>query len=102
MLGSASVIQTLLAVPKSVCRKLRCPSSLTAGFGKITACSEAKAVENHVFVGSEDSRDSVELNQTLTNHVNLGFLGRLWSDLHFKLASTLIIRRAPRPVLYYS
>jgi len=77
MLGSAPVIQNLFAVPESVCRKLRCPSSLAAGFGKITACSEAKAVEDHVFVGSEDSRDSVEQNQTLTNHANLGFLGRL-------------------------
>src|SRR5579863_7144204 len=100
MLGSAPVIQTLLAVPKSVCRKLRCPSSLAAGFGKITACSEAKAVENHVFLGSEDSRNSVEQNQTPTNHANLGFLGRLQSDLRFKPASTLLIRRALRPVLY--
>jgi hypothetical protein len=71
MLGSAPVIQTLLAVPKSVCRKLRCPSSLAAGFGKITACSEAKAVENHVIVGSEELRDSVEQNQTLRKHANL-------------------------------
>jgi hypothetical protein len=55
----------------------------------------------HVFVGSEDSRDSVEQNQALTTHATLGFLGRPRSDLRFKPASTLLIRRALRPVLCY-
>jgi hypothetical protein len=36
---------------KSGCGKLRCPSSFAAGFGKITACSKPKAIENHVIVG---------------------------------------------------
>jgi hypothetical protein len=55
-----------------------------------------------VFLGSEDSRDSVEQNQTLASHANLGFLGRLRSDLQFKPNSTLLIRRALRQDLAIS
>ena len=37
-------------------------------------------LENLVFLGSADSRDSVEENHTLTNHAKLGLLGKRRSN----------------------
>jgi hypothetical protein len=46
-------------------------------FGKITACSEAKAVENHVFVGRLSFEFAGQQNHPLMVMTKEGFLGNL-------------------------
>jgi hypothetical protein len=62
---------------KSGCGKLRCLSPIAAGFGKITARSKPKAVENHVLVGKSKRHKPTQTNQQLANQLRRRFLGSL-------------------------